>query len=138
MQSELNAGGADSGTSAAGMTATVDDAAACIGAFRLLKTLVTNWFRDVSATKNPFADTLLVHFYRWLCAQNSVLREPALHRVVHRLMKKLFLQLIAEFRALGADVIYADFNRIIIDTLPIATHIATLRDFRGRLTAGDQ
>ncbi len=31
-------------------------------------------------------------------------------------MKKLFVQLISEFRRLGADVVYADFNRIIICT----------------------
>jgi DNA polymerase epsilon subunit 1 len=31
-------------------------------------------------------------------------------------MQKVFAQLIAEFRKLGATIIYADFSRIIIDT----------------------
>ena len=31
-------------------------------------------------------------------------------------MKKLFMQLIAEFKRLGAVVVHADFNRIIINT----------------------
>ena len=31
-------------------------------------------------------------------------------------MKKLFMQLVAEFRRLGAIVVFADFNRIILNT----------------------
>jgi len=39
-----------------------------------------------------------------------------LKKTLLQLMKKLFLQLVAEFRRLGAVVVYADFNKIILNT----------------------
>eukprot|EP00975_Prorocentrum_lima_P017455 3687115-Prorocentrum_lima.AAC.1 len=59
---------------------------------------------------------MLMHFYRWLCAAESKLYDPALHQMVHQLMTKVFLRLVAELRRLGAHVVYASFNRILIAT----------------------
>ena len=36
--------------------------------------------------------------------------------MIHKLMKKLFMQLIGEFRRLGSTVIYADFSKIVVCT----------------------
>ena len=36
--------------------------------------------------------------------------------MIHKLTKKLFMQLIGEFRRLGSSIVYADFNRIIVCT----------------------
>ncbi|ETO02962.1 DNA polymerase epsilon catalytic subunit a Pol2, partial [Reticulomyxa filosa] len=36
--------------------------------------------------------------------------------MIHRLMMKVFYQLIARWKRLGANVIYASFNSIIIET----------------------
>jgi DNA polymerase epsilon subunit 1 len=94
----------------------LDDIAACAGPFRILKTLITDWYSDVTKTGNPYADSLLVHFYRWICAPTSKLHEPGLHRAIHRMMKKVFLQLMAEFESLGAKVVFATFNKVIINT----------------------
>jgi DNA polymerase epsilon subunit 1 len=119
VQDSLNFGGegaASGPPGSQGILAPLDDVAACASSFRLLKSLVTNWFRDVSTTGNEFADSLLIHFYRWLCAGHSQMHDPALHRAVHRLMKKVFLQLMAELRQLGAEVVYATFDRVIICT----------------------
>jgi DNA polymerase epsilon subunit 1 len=119
VQDSLNFGGDDGAAGppgSQGILAPLDDVAACASSFRLLKSLVTNWFRDVSTTNNPYADNLLINFYRWLCAGHSQMHDPALHRAVHRLMKKVFLQLMAELRQLGAEVVYATFDKIIICT----------------------
>lgn len=35
-------------------------------------------------------------------------------RTLQNLMKKLFLQLVAEFKRLGCTIIYANFNKIIL------------------------
>ena len=43
---------------------------------------------------------------------NAFLYDPALRKTLLNLMKKLFVQLIAEFKRLGAIVVHADFNRV--------------------------
>ena len=53
---------------------------------------------------------------RWISSPSSLLYEPALCRMIHKLMRKLFMQLVGEFRRLGSSVIYADFTRIILCT----------------------
>lgn len=78
--------------------------------------MVNGWLRDVSLHRNIFSDFQIVHFYRWVRSSKALLYDPALRRALNNLMRKLFLQIIAEFKRLGADVIHADFNRIIINT----------------------
>ena len=84
--------------------------------YRIMKSMVHSWLHEVSAYQNYYADFQLVHFLRWLRSSSSLLYEPAICRIVHSLMKKLFYQLIAEFKRLGSTVIYADFNKIILST----------------------
>ena len=45
-------------------------------------------------------------------SSNASLYDPALRKTLLNLMKKLFIQLISEFKRLGAIVIHADFNRV--------------------------
>ena len=42
-----------------------DETALCGPAFRVLKNMVGTWLKEVSSFKNPFADFLLIHFYRY-------------------------------------------------------------------------
>lgn len=93
-----------------------DEATSCAPAFRILKQMVQGCVADAVSSGNVFADALLQHIYRWLCSPQSKLHDPALHRVLQKVMQKVFALLIAEFRKLGATIIYADFSRIIIDT----------------------
>ena len=105
--------------------APADDGAACASAFRTLKHLVHEWMTAVLNDGDPMADALLLNMYRWLCSPSSLMYDPALHRMLHLLMKKVWLQLLAEVRALGARVVYASFTRI-----TIATDKASLHDGR--------
>ncbi|XP_014243351.1 DNA polymerase epsilon catalytic subunit A [Cimex lectularius] len=93
-----------------------DETAQCSGAFKILRFMVNSWLRDVSMHKNIFADFQIVHFYRWLRSPNALLYDPALRRTLHNLMKKLFMQLVAEFKRLGSIIVFANFNKIIICT----------------------
>lgn len=43
-----------------------DETALCSGAFRVLRSMVSAWLRDVSLYKNVFADFQILHFYRFL------------------------------------------------------------------------
>jgi hypothetical protein len=56
------------------------------------------------------------HFYRWLHSPSSLLHDPALKRLLEQLMKKLTLLLVAELTALGASVVHATPNRILVCT----------------------
>ncbi|XP_029052112.1 DNA polymerase epsilon catalytic subunit 1 isoform X1 [Osmia bicornis bicornis] len=93
-----------------------DETALCNPAFRALKTMVNTWLLDVSTYKNVFADYQIIHFYRWLRSPNALLYDPALRRILHSYMKKLFIQLLAEFKTLGSIIIFANFNKIIVCT----------------------
>ncbi|XP_049530617.1 DNA polymerase epsilon catalytic subunit 1 [Anopheles darlingi] len=93
-----------------------DETALCSQAFRVMRSLVNAWLREVSINRNVFADFQIVHFYRWVRSSRALLYDPALRRALNTLMRKLFLQIVAEFQRMKADIIYADFNRIIIDT----------------------
>ena len=53
---------------------------------------------------------------RWLHTPSVLLYEPSLCRLIHGLMKKLFLQLIGEFKHLGSTIVYANYNKIIVCT----------------------
>lgn len=98
------------------VTPTYDEIALCSAAFRVLRSMVNVWFRDVVLHKNPFADFQMVHFYRWLRSPNALLYDPALRKTLYSLMRKLFMQLIAEFKRLGSTIIFANFNKIVICT----------------------
>lgn len=91
-----------------------DETALCSAAFRVMRNMVNGWLREVSINRNIFSDFQIVHFYRWIKSTSSVLYDPALRRSLNNLMRKMFLRIIAEFKRLGAAIIYADFNRIIL------------------------
>ncbi len=84
--------------------------------FRLLHIVVSKWLGDAASKGDAHADALLHHLYRWLCAEHALMREPSIHRIVHRLMRKLFARLIAELQRLGAKVVFASFEKVIIAT----------------------
>ncbi|KAI7983738.1 DNA polymerase epsilon catalytic subunit A [Camellia lanceoleosa] len=93
-----------------------DEATSCAPAFRALKQLIQRCLADAVTSGNVFADAILQHLYRWLCSPKSKLHDPALHRMLHKVMQKVFALLLAEFRKLGATIIFANFSKVIIDT----------------------
>ncbi|KAH8310400.1 hypothetical protein KR044_001123, partial [Drosophila immigrans] len=93
-----------------------DETALCSAAFRVLRSMVNGWLREVSINQNIFSDFQIVHFYRWMRSSNALLYDPALRRSLNNLMRKMFLRIIAEFKRLGASIVYADFNRIILSS----------------------
>lgn len=94
--------------------------ASCARAFNVLKALVAEWIHTVET--NGFgvnhADVFLVKLYKYLCGfgGDSLMTDSALHRIVYGLMSKLFKRLISEFQVLGVDIVFANFEKIIINT----------------------
>ena len=68
----------------------IEDKNSTRSAIKILCGLVSTWFNDVKHNKNIHADALLSHLYRWLRSPSSKLYDPALHRYVHVLMKKVY------------------------------------------------
>lgn len=48
----------------ANATETYDETAQCSAAFKILRTMIASWLRDVTLYKNVFADYQISHFYR--------------------------------------------------------------------------
>ncbi|KAF7327720.1 DNA polymerase epsilon catalytic subunit [Mycena kentingensis (nom. inval.)] len=85
--------------------------------FSILRAMVKVWLLDKieSQFEGP-VNMVLDHFWRWISSCGSHLYDPSIHRFVHGLMRKTFIQLLAEFKRLGSHIVYADFSRILLAT----------------------
>ncbi|KAJ2836120.1 DNA polymerase epsilon catalytic subunit [Coemansia sp. 'formosensis'] len=84
--------------------------------FQLLRSLLRGWSVEVAERQNAFAEMMTEHVFRWLTRPASHLYDPALARLVRVLMRKAFLQLQAECRKLGATIVYANLDKLVITT----------------------
>ncbi|KAF7798090.1 hypothetical protein EIP86_009304 [Pleurotus ostreatoroseus] len=86
-------------------------------AFSILKTMVKTWLLDkIEGNYESPASIAIDHFWRWISSKASNLYEPSMHRFVHGLMRKTFIQMLAEYKRLGSHVVYADLGRILLVT----------------------
>lgn len=60
--------------------------------FRILKTMVHGWVRDITDYQNVFADHQIIHFYRWLRSPEALLYDSVLRKTLYCLMRKLFMR----------------------------------------------
>lgn len=97
-------------------TVTLGDSAVSPQMFGILKAMVKTWMLDKARYPDGPADLAVDHFWRWLCSSAAHMFEPNLQRFIHGLMRKTFIQLLAEFKRLGSNVVFADFSRIILVT----------------------
>ncbi|SNX82388.1 probable POL2 - DNA polymerase epsilon, calytic subunit A [Melanopsichium pennsylvanicum] len=84
--------------------------------FAAVKGMVKTWYATKRRNRSPYAALLSDNFWRWASSDGSALFEPALQRFLFGLMKKTLLQLLAEFKRLGASIVYASFNRLFLLT----------------------
>lgn len=85
--------------------------------FSILKAMIKTWLLDKIQGNFESPATLAIdHFWRWITSSASHMYDPSIHRFVHGLMRKTFIQLLAEFKRLGSHVVYADFGRILLAT----------------------
>ncbi|KAJ2203430.1 DNA polymerase epsilon catalytic subunit, partial [Coemansia sp. RSA 518] len=92
------------------------DGSVPVSTFQLLRSLLRGWCQESEERQNPFAEMMTDHFYRWLTRPNALLYDPALAYLVRSLMRKVFLQLMAECRRLGAKIVYASLDKLIVTT----------------------
>ncbi|ODV69915.1 DNA polymerase epsilon catalytic subunit A [Hyphopichia burtonii NRRL Y-1933] len=85
----------------------------------ILRSMVKDWWDD--AMKNNInADSMMNHLVSWVQRKDSFLYDNALHYHVHNLTSKALLQLIGEFRRMNAQVVFANRNRIILQTTRVS------------------
>lgn len=61
---------------------------------------------------NKPAQNLWSNFYRWISTPHSKFYDPMIHKLVHKMITKVFYMMVAEVKKLGVSIIYADFNRV--------------------------
>ncbi|KAF8331488.1 uncharacterized protein EI90DRAFT_3145642 [Cantharellus anzutake] len=79
-----------------------------------LKALLRFWHAD--RTTSVASRNIIEHFGRWIGTKSSCMYDPGIHRFVHGLMKKVFLQMVAEFKRLGSRVVHGDFGSLLLVT----------------------
>lgn len=82
----------------------------------VLRSLVQSWLRDAYQNHSHIADDLLHDVYRLISHPDALLNDPALHRVIHSLMKTTFLRLLGELQRLGSTIVSANFHKVVIAT----------------------
>ncbi|KAJ7293865.1 hypothetical protein C8J57DRAFT_1112502 [Mycena rebaudengoi] len=96
---------------------TLGESNVSVQTFGVLRAMVKVWLLDKIESKfDGPANLALDHFWRWISSSASQMYDPSIHRFVHGLMRKTFIQLLAEFKRLGSYVVYADFSRILLAT----------------------
>ncbi|KAH9829905.1 uncharacterized protein C8Q71DRAFT_394203 [Rhodofomes roseus] len=85
--------------------------------FSILKNMVKTWLLDkIQGHFGSPSAIAIDHFWRWISSKASCMYDPSLHRFIHGLMRKTFIQMLAEFKRLGSHVVYADLSRILLVT----------------------
>ncbi|CAO3645614.1 unnamed protein product [Cunninghamella echinulata] len=84
--------------------------------FTVLRSTVQQWFHEAMQNRNAMCDMLLDALLRWLLSPSSNMYDSCLYGLIHGMMKKVFMQLMAEFKRLGAKIVFASYRRIIIAT----------------------
>ena len=103
-------------TGTAQAAASLGDSAVSPLTFTVVKSMVRMWLLDTARNPDSPSDLVVNHFWRWMTSICSQMYEPGLMRFVHGLMHKTFMQLLAEFKRLGSNVVSADFGNILLVT----------------------
>jgi DNA polymerase epsilon subunit 1 len=81
----------------------------------VLRDMVKAWWAEASAG-GDMADILVQHLLRWVEHQGSFLYDRSLHYYVQMMSKKALQQLMADFRRVGSNIVYASAHRLLLQT----------------------
>jgi DNA polymerase epsilon subunit 1 len=81
----------------------------------VLREMVKSWWQE-ACKGNTMADVMVQHLVRWVENPDSFLYDRALHYYVQMMSRKAFQQLMADFRRVGSQVIFANANRLLLQT----------------------
>ncbi|KAF4126175.1 DNA polymerase epsilon subunit 1 [Geosmithia morbida] len=81
----------------------------------VLREMVKAWWGE-ACRGSTMADVLVQHLVRWVESPDSFMYDHALHYYVQMMSRKAFQQLMADFRRVGSQVVFASSNRLILQT----------------------
>jgi DNA polymerase epsilon subunit 1 len=95
-----------------------DESIKCSNNFKNTRNMISEWFADIGTEDNDsnFSELLLSNFYRWLRSTNSKLYDPLLFKMINKMIKKVFLQLLSIIKKGGSKIIFASYNKLIFST----------------------
>ncbi|KAK4446572.1 DNA polymerase epsilon catalytic subunit A [Podospora aff. communis PSN243] len=110
----FNPAGDPNGASDGNESLFADNAFANAGV-QVLREMVKSWWAE-ACKGSTMADIMVQHLVRWVESPVSCLYDRALHYYVQMMSRKALLQLMADFRRVGSQVIYASANRLLLQT----------------------
>jgi DNA polymerase epsilon subunit 1 len=81
----------------------------------VLREMVKHWWTE-ACEGNNLADIMVQHLIRWVESPASCLYDRSLHNYVRMLSRKSFQRLMAEFRRVGSNIIFASSTRLLLQT----------------------
>jgi DNA polymerase epsilon subunit 1 len=81
----------------------------------VLREMVKSWWAE-ACRGSTMADVMVQHLVRWVESPASCLYDRALHYYVQMMSRKALLQLMADFRRVGSQVIFASSSRLLLQT----------------------
>ncbi|KAK7935871.1 dna polymerase epsilon protein [Apiospora marii] len=81
----------------------------------VLREMVKSWWSE-ACKGSTMADILVQHLVRWVESADSFMYDRALHYYVQMMSRKALLQLMADFRRVGSQVVFANSNRLLLQT----------------------
>lgn len=88
-------------------------------ALGILRSMVKDWWDDAVAN-NSNADSMMNSLVSWIQRKESMLYDFTLHHHIHNLTKKALLQLVGVFKRMGANVVFANSLKLIVQTTKIS------------------
>ena len=82
---------------------------------RILRDMVRAW-QGESCAGSQMADVMVQHLVRWIESPESFLYDRSLHYYVQVMAKKAFQQLMTDCRRIGSHIVFANQNRILLQT----------------------
>ncbi|KAI5863661.1 DUF1744-domain-containing protein [Durotheca rogersii] len=81
----------------------------------VLREMVKSWWAE-ACKGSPMADVMVQHLVRWVESPDSFMYDRTLHYYVQMMSRKALLQLMADFRRVGSHVVFANANRLLLQT----------------------
>lgn len=81
----------------------------------VLREMVKAWWTE-ACKGSSMADVMVQHLVRWVENPDSFLYDRSLHYYVQMMSRKAFQQLMTDFKRVGSHVIFANANRLLLQT----------------------
>jgi len=91
------------------------DSAFASAGIMVLREMVKAWWTE-ACKGSSMADVMVQHLVRWVENPDSFLYDRSLHYYVQMMSRKAFQQLMTDFRRVGSHVVFANANRLLLQT----------------------